>query len=1631
MFRSFRSQLSGILLMAGLATLLATVLFPGTGQAQAVLPRSGQSFTFGIIDGPYTFTDSASSLASTNLTLTVVSAYSGCGIVTSPSGYEQDFSFVSGSPTVINLPLNLIHLNDLGKTNKGILVHTTQPVNLVLHDYIPYGGDATQILPDGALDTSYVSCGWGIWDDPSDGENDLMEFIVTATSDSTFVTITPSVRTLMNQPDSVPFTVMLNRGECYIVKSDTSDHPSDPSLSGSKIVATKPVSVISGLTCAYVPTGVQACNELMDELIGKKWWGSHFMVQPIDLYDSGGEIVLTSNSNFVAKINANTYNSVNGRIALSFDGNLEIHTQDGQGNAFPVEAHQLSRSYSFCDSSMGDPSLVSVLDISYYADTVLWNTPSFIFSHSVPIICLTSDLGTAKLDGTPLNQLGVNSSVINGSSYSAIDPPVRPGLHKIISPDPIFAISAGFFQADAYSFIPGTAGARQPEDSTEHVVVLQADTARTCTQFDVTGSLGTPIQTTEGVITFTITVTYDPSTLHLVGIVPLTLLTNATYTIDTSIAGTVKISVMGNPLITGDSLFHFVFEAWKTTASTTVALNSGATTICADDSEIITGNAAIFPVLPTKDSLRRQFLLTNSNAVICQPLNLALNTDSIVLPTDGLVLSKIEVFYNPLTEQFEGVSPGSLLMGKPDSGVNVNLGDFRLILTPPALLSGGNSVLVIKFNPQMVSKSDTIRVRVYYLQCGDTLTRDLLVVFPIANNNAYVAPTSLAFDSTITCIPSLNGFLISDSSCEPFTITKISVSGTDWTLLNANGQPLQVPSVVPSYSGLPIFVQFHPTTVGEVQDSITLTYTYSDSTFTRTIALTGFGKAPGGFDYPDSLNFGTASLCLPVSDTLPFTNHSCGKATIDSVRLSQPFSLMSKLPITINSGKSGGPKLEYAPNTVTNDTGLAIITYTVNDSVITDTLTIFGTGKASGTVTPVSKLLTFNNATPCSPDSNIISLVSTSCDTAYIDSIYVTPPFRLSGQLPILFKAPNNGRVPVTYAPDTISSDTGRAIVEVTVNGTIIFDTIKFEGTSKPGGSLQYPPNLFAFGTTSLCSSIDTQIIFSNLNKCYPATIDTIRLAAPFQVLDKPPLTIGKDTTGGFQVRYSPDSNATDTGRAIVTLTVNGAIVYDTLMFIGTGSGGGGANLLSTAVNDSIVITRSECDPLDTVPFYLYNPGCHSLAFTSGFKILSDSAGAWSAVVNPTSSLTARDSVLISLISHDTLPGVYTGFFQTSYLDSNGVEQPFSIHISETITPTARTMALDTAPIDLGTLAPCQTMDIVIPDTNTSCITVNVLGTSLSNGTNGFGLLGTEKFPYQIQKNATDSIRITFDGTHIGTLYDTVVVLFGTDKDSTRRIPIQTFVPPVDSADFLVKMPAKLAPNLHFSAGVYPDRVVSASKGLTSVAGRLSYPDNDFGFDSVTQTAGLQLQKSGPVTVNGRDRVDFSVSNPNGFALDPATPIVQIWLKSMLTDSINYSITLDSLVLNGGDPSFSQCTLAATGTTTSAQFSSSCGDSLIIESLQGRPLIYSTLPTPNPVGEDEGYMTEIDLHSYADGIAEIELCDALGRTISRENFSLQTGETVPCSLDLRNSPAGSYFYTIRYQSQFGTTAKNGSILLIR
>jgi len=355
-------------------------------------------------------------------------------------------------------------------------------------------------------------------------------------------------------------------------------------------------------------------------------------------------------------------------------------------------------------------------------------------------------------------------------------------------------------------------------------------------------------------------------------------------------------------------------------------------------------------------------------------------------------------------------------------------------------------------------------------------------------------------------------------------------------------------------------------------------------------------------------------------------------------------------------------------------------------------------------------------------------------------------------------------------------------------------------------------------------------------------------------------------------------------------------------------------------------------------------------------------------------------------------------------------------------------MKLDTTLIDLGSLKPCETRIVALPYTNTSCTSDSAIGWTLTDWSSGFNVYGSGRYPpYTLKGNETDTLHIAFDGKHTGTIYDTVVIWFGTDENRVRKIPVQTFVPNVDSVLFSIRMPAKLYSDQEFTADIFPDRSITG-KGLLSISGSLRYPSNDLEFRSIGEGAGLSITSVGPNPSGKFDKIDFVLSNPLGISLDPAIPILFLKLRTVLTDTISYVITLDSVILNGSDPDYTHCSLATGTAEASADFEPHCSDSLFITTLQNRTLLLITEPIPNPVTAETHYITKIRIESPVTGIANIQIIDAVGRTRYNDDVSLVANTMAENLIDLSEFNSGMYSIVVRYAGQI---VHRKQLLLVR
>lgn len=206
--------------------------------------------------------------------------------VTAPQGADVLLRYLDGSQWVggsippggmdaFELNVDLTNIPAETKARTGVRLTSDRPVHVYLGNYRERHSDGTAVLPAHALGTEYLTVGYN-W------ESAWEQFLVLATEDATAVTIIPKSITSTDRPDGQPFTVILDQGEVYCVKSR---YPGDGgSLTGSRISADKPVAVFSGGESGWIPSvstpSTGFLNPHVEQMIPVEYLGTQYAAVP-------------------------------------------------------------------------------------------------------------------------------------------------------------------------------------------------------------------------------------------------------------------------------------------------------------------------------------------------------------------------------------------------------------------------------------------------------------------------------------------------------------------------------------------------------------------------------------------------------------------------------------------------------------------------------------------------------------------------------------------------------------------------------------------------------------------------------------------------------------------------------------------------------------------------------------------------------------------------------------------------------------------------------------------------------------------------------------------------------------------------------------------------------------------------------------------------------------------------------------------------------------------------------------------------------------------------------------------------------------------------------------------------------
>lgn len=301
---------------------LASRLF---AQSSSGVSSDGRDFYLGYIQ-PEQVTETVFSYTKYTAAYVLISSYSDNLVGVSyfdDAGTEQTpIYYQVNANRGIQIPLQVssMKMDEPGDIPQFRSCHITapHPVNV---QYFSTGADAGGSylsLATPALGKNYVVASY--FDNPAGdaGQNNAEGFfLVIAPFNNTTVKITPSATTKGGHRAKSPYSVKLNRGQCYFVKSGSNQNDID--ISGSLVESDKPVAVLGGQENAALGNTSLTFDHrdfMIEQMIPVNFWDTSYVSipmkdsQPFDpanegvgqnyrvyAYDSSGsDVLFTSNS---------------------------------------------------------------------------------------------------------------------------------------------------------------------------------------------------------------------------------------------------------------------------------------------------------------------------------------------------------------------------------------------------------------------------------------------------------------------------------------------------------------------------------------------------------------------------------------------------------------------------------------------------------------------------------------------------------------------------------------------------------------------------------------------------------------------------------------------------------------------------------------------------------------------------------------------------------------------------------------------------------------------------------------------------------------------------------------------------------------------------------------------------------------------------------------------------------------------------------------------------------------------------------------------------------------------------------------------------------------------------------------
>ena len=395
----------------------------------------------------------------------IVSAQRDCeGIIINPNtGWGQSFSVEANNIFSIDLPEEHAYFEDYQYEqimDIGLQIITTDIVSVYCANIAVYSYDASFVLPTSSLADDYIITTYE--QSSTINLHSTSAFVIVATEDNTTIDITPSVTTLGGQPAFQEFSITLNKGQAYQVRS--TKYGDNRDLSGTRVTARdcKKIAVFNGNNLTQIPEGIG--NDLdcvFEQAMPLQSWGKKFVVtSSLDRNEDYIKITSSADNNVIRKNGAHL-------CTLNANESYTFKLNSSEKSCY-LEASYRSAVYLFNSSSNnsssedGAPSMVWIAPIEQRINEITFSTFNYdseyethIDDHYVNIIVDSHYVDQVYLDNVLLPP-GHFKPVTGNTQFSFARKNINHGVHHLSCPNGFNAHVYGFGKSRGYAYMAGS-----------------------------------------------------------------------------------------------------------------------------------------------------------------------------------------------------------------------------------------------------------------------------------------------------------------------------------------------------------------------------------------------------------------------------------------------------------------------------------------------------------------------------------------------------------------------------------------------------------------------------------------------------------------------------------------------------------------------------------------------------------------------------------------------------------------------------------------------------------------------------------------------------------------------------------------------------------------------------------------------------------------------------------------------------------------------------------------------------------------------------------------------------------------------------------------------------------------------